>query len=218
MENNKNNQDNQLTRTRDKIKAVFVTGFIITLPSIITYLLLSFLFKTLDSILGPLFEGIFKMRIPGLGFLATMVLIFLIGLLATNFVGRKVLEFGEGVLMRLPVVRGVYSGSKKMTEAFSHPGQGAFHKVALVQYPHAGTYTVGFVTTSVPPVISEPAGKNMVNVFVPTTPNPTSGFLLCVPEADLISLPLSVEEALKYIVSGGVIVPPAKEQKQEGNN
>lgn len=207
-------EDNNNNSTfADKLKTVFVTGFLITLPSIITFLLLSFLFKTFDNILNPLIEKIFKIKVPGLGFIATIVLVFLVGLLATNLKGRKVLDFGEGILMRLPLVKGVYSGSKKMTEAFSHPGHGAFHKVALVQYPHPGTYAVGFVTTDVPPTFGKPSGKHMVNIFVPTTPNPTSGFLLCVPEEDLIPLPYSVEEALKYIVSGGVLVPPGKEME-----
>jgi uncharacterized membrane protein len=201
---------------RRRLRELFVVGLAVVLPLLVTYLLLRFLFEALDGLLDPMIQGILGRRIPGLGFLATVAIIFLIGTLTTNIVGRKLVAMTEGLLLRIPLVKNVYGASKQLFDAITLPGRGAFRQVVMLEYPRSGLYALGFITATQARGFQDLVGEQTVNVFIPTAPNPTSGFFLVVPERSVIPVPISVEEALKMIVSGGLIVPPALQARREG--
>ena len=200
---------------RRRLRELFVVGLAVVLPLLVTYLLLRFLFEALDGLLDPMIQGILGRRIPGLGFLATVAIIFLIGTLTTNIIGRKLVAMTEGLLLRIPLVKNVYGASKQLFDAITLPGRGAFRQVVMLEYPRSGLYALGFITATQAKGFQDLVGEQTVNVFIPTAPNPTSGFFLVVPERSVIPVPISVEEALKLIVSGGLIVPPALQARRE---
>ncbi|MBF8279767.1 MAG: hypothetical protein HW385_1199 [candidate division NC10 bacterium] len=204
------------TGVRRRVRELFVVGLAVVLPLLVTYLLLRFLFEALDGLLDPIIQGILGRRIPGLGFLATVAIIFLIGTLTTNIIGRKLVAMTEGLLLRIPLVKNVYGASKQLFDAITLPGRGAFRQVVMLEYPRSGLYALGFITATQAKGFQDLVGEQTVNVFIPTAPNPTSGFFLVVPERSVIPVPISVEEALKMIVSGGLIVPPALQARREG--
>ncbi len=195
------------SRLRRRTRELFLVGLAVVLPLLVTYLLLRFLFETLDGLLDPIIQGVLGRRIPGLGLLAAVIIIFLIGALTTNIVGRKLVAMTEGLLLRIPLVKNVYAASKQLFDAFALPGKGAFRQVVMLEYPRVGSYALGFITATQTEGFDALVGEKTVNVFVPTAPNPTSGFFLVVPEKSVTPVPISVEEALKLIVSGGLIVP-----------
>jgi len=201
---------------RRRLRELFLVGLAVVLPLLVTYLLLRFLFEGLDDLLAPMIQAILGRRIPGLGFLATVAIIFLIGTLTTNIVGRKLVAMTEGLLLRIPLVKNVYGASKQLFDALALPGRGAFRQVVMLEYPRSGLYAIGFITATQASGFQDLVGEQTVNVFIPTAPNPTSGFFLVVPEKSVIPVPISVEEALKLIVSGGLIVPPALQARREG--
>jgi len=201
---------------RRRLRELFLVGLAVVLPLLVTYLLLRFLFEALDGLLDPMIQGILGRRIPGLGFLATVAIIFLIGTLTTNIIGRKLVAMTEGLLLRIPLVKNVYGASKQLFDAITLPGRGAFRQVVMLEYPRSGLYALGFITATQAKGFQDLVGEQTVNVFIPTAPNPTSGFFLVVPERSVIPVPISVEEALKMIVSGGLIVPPALQARREG--
>ena len=201
---------------RRRLRELFLVGLAVVLPLLVTYLLLRFLFEALDGLLDPMIQGILGRRIPGLGFLATVAIISLIGTLTTNIIGRKLVAMTEGLLLRIPLVKNVYGASKQLFDAITLPGRGAFRQVVMLEYPRSGLYALGFITATQAKGFQDLVGEQTVNVFIPTAPNPTSGFFLVVPERSVIPVPISVEEALKMIVSGGLIVPPALQARREG--
>ena len=204
------------SRVQRRFRELFVVGLAVVLPLLLTYLLLRFLFETLDGLLDRMIHALLGRKIPGLGFLATLATIFLIGALTTNIVGRKVVAMTEGLLLRIPLVKNVYGASKQLFDAITLPGRGAFRQVVMLEYPRSGLYALGFITATQAEGFQDLVGEKTVNVFIPTAPNPTSGFFLVVPERSVIPVPISVEEALKLIVSGGLIVPPALQARREG--
>jgi uncharacterized membrane protein len=201
---------------RRRFRELFLVGLAVVLPLLVTYLLLRFLFDGLDDLLDPIIQALLGRRIPGLGLLASVAIIFLIGALTTNFIGRKLVAITEGVLLRIPLVKNVYAASKQLFDAVTLPGKQAFRQVVMLEYPRAGVYALGFITATQAMGFQDLVGEPTVNVFIPTAPNPTSGFFLVVPEKSVIPVPISVEEALKLIVSGGLIVPPALQARREG--
>lgn len=211
-----NSGDMAVSGVRRRVRELFVVGLAVVLPLLVTYLLLRFLFEALDGLLDPMIQGILGRRIPGLGFLATVAIIFLIGALTTNIIGRKLVAMTEGLLLRIPLVKNVYGASKQLFDAITLPGRGAFRQVVMLEYPRSGLYALGFITATQASGFQDLVGEQTVNVFIPTAPNPTSGFFLVVPERSVIPVPISVEEALKMIVSGGLIVPPALQARREG--
>ena len=145
--------------------------------------------------------------IPGLGFLLTIIVLLLTGVLAANFVGKSMVSFGESLLDRIPFVRSIYSATKNFAEiVFSGSGQ-SFKKVLLIEYPRKGIYSLAFQTSSELGEVQERVGEDLVCTFVPTTPNPTSGYIIVLPKKDIIELDMEVEQALKMIMSLGVVVP-----------
>ena len=152
-------------------------------------------------------ENVIGFGIPGLGFLLTIIVLLLTGVLAANFVGKSMVSFGERLLDRIPFVRSIYSATKNFTEiVFSGSGQ-SFKKVLLIEYPRKGIYSLAFQTSSELGEVQERVGEDLVCTFVPTTPNPTSGYIIVIPKKDIIELDMEVEAALKMIMSLGVVVP-----------
>ncbi|MBI2369426.1 MAG: DUF502 domain-containing protein, partial [Deltaproteobacteria bacterium] len=169
--------------------------------------------RSSDLILGAPLDALLGLHVPGLGIMATIVLVFLVGLFTTNVVGRRLLEWAERLLVRVPVVKSIYLGSKQLVEAITLPGKQTFKRVVMIEYPRRGLYAVGFITsTNIGEVHGGPpdgtSTEYVVNVFVPATPNVTSGTLILVPKKEIIPLSLSVEDGVKLVVSGGIVSPP----------
>jgi uncharacterized membrane protein len=195
------------------VKKYLITGLLVWAPLVITFWVLSVLVDTLDQTL-LLLPAAWHPRswlgfnIPGLGVLLTFLVVLLTGVLAANIIGQRLVRFGEGILARIPVVKSLYSSVKQVSDTlFSSSGQ-AFRKALLVQYPRQGSWTVAFLTGQPGGDVATHLGGDYVSVYVPTTPNPTSGFFLMMPRSEVIELQMSVDEALKYIISMGVVPPP----------
>jgi uncharacterized membrane protein len=197
------------------LKKYLITGLLIWIPLIITLWVLKVIFDTLDASLLLLPESFqtehwLGVHIPGLGAILTIVIIFLTGVLATNFVGAQLVQFWHDVLQRIPVVNSIYSSVKQISDTlFSSTGQ-AFRKAVLVQWPHPGMWTIAFVTGTPGGDVVKHLPPDCVAVYVPTTPNPTGGYFVIVRRADVIELEMSVDQALKYIISMGVVPPLPK--------
>jgi uncharacterized membrane protein len=200
------------------VKKYFITGLLIWIPVVITAWVLNLLVSTMDQTLLLLPEQwqtkqLLGVHIPGMGVIITLIVVFVTGLLAANFIGRRVVSVWDGILTRIPVVKSIYGGVKQVSDTlFSSTGQ-AFRKALLVQYPREGAWTVAFLTgTPGGDVVNHLHGE-YVSVYVPTTPNPTSGFFLIFRRSDVIELDMSVDDALKYIVSMGVVPPGSGKRK-----
>jgi uncharacterized membrane protein len=197
------------------LRKYLITGLLIWIPLIITLWVLKVIFDTLDASLLLLPEWFqtehwLGIHIPGLGAILTIVVIFLTGVLATNFVGAQLVEFWHDVLHRIPVVNSIYSSVKQISDTlFSSSGQ-AFRKALLVQWPHPGMWTIGFLTGTPGGDVLNHLPPDCVSVYVPTTPNPTGGYFVIVRRRDVIELDMSVDQALKYIISMGVVPPQTK--------
>lgn len=198
------------------IKRYFITGLLVLVPLFITLWVLTILIGMMDQslLLLPYSwrpEAQLGMSVPGLGALLTLGIIFITGVIATNFFGKRIIMFWEALLCRVPVVKSIYYSVKQVSDTlFSDSGQ-AFRKALLVQYPREGSWTIAFLTGKPGGDVVNHLQGDYVSVYVPTTPNPTSGFFLMMPKEDVIELKMSVDEALKYIVSMGVVAPqPAR--------
>jgi uncharacterized membrane protein len=190
------------------LKRYFLTGLLVITPIWGTILILKTLFVAVDGILGDLLAGMMPgWYVPGLGIVALVLLIFLTGLLAANFMGRQIVKWWEGLLNRVPLVRGIYSTLKSMMDILSFADRGSYNRVVLIQFPKNGHYCFAFVTGVTKTDMQDLAQEPLVHVYVPTSPNPTSGYFLLVPEREVTSVDISVEEAMKLIVSGGLYSP-----------
>jgi uncharacterized membrane protein len=188
------------------LRRQFLAGVIVIVPLILTVFVLKFLFGGVDNLFSPLVEKIFGTRIPGLGILATLVIIYLVGAMATNVIGSRLIRLWDILFAKTPLVRTVYGASKQLLEGLTLPGKKAFQQPVLVQYPRPGCYAIGFVANRLEVTLPD-SKKEMVAVFVPSTPTPFTGFALLFPGEEIIPLNLSVEEALKFVVSGGFVSP-----------
>ncbi len=212
-----------LSNFRYRLRNLFIAGLLIVLPISITLFVLTFLFKKLDNFLSPAFvkllilfglplkEGQF---IPGLGFVATILTILLAGLITRNIIGRKFFNLGELIVEKIPVARSIYSGAKQIIETVTKSQTETFSKVVMIEYPRKGLLSLGFITCAAKGEIQEVTEESVVNVFVPTTPNPTSGVLVFVSKKDIIPLSMTVEDGIKLVVSGGIVTPPIKNEFQ----
>jgi uncharacterized membrane protein len=194
------------------MKKYLITGLLIWIPLAITLWVLQLIVGTMDQsllLLPPRYqpEALLGYRIPGLGALLTVVVVFVTGVLASNILGQRLLMFWEYILGRIPVVKTIYNGVKQVSDTLFAPGGKAFRKALLVQYPRQGSWTIAFLTGQPGGDVANYLRGNFVSVYVPTTPNPTSGFFLMMPETDVIELEMSVDEALKYVISMGVVPP-----------
>ena len=195
-----------------RLRRYLVAGLLVWLPLGITYLLLRFLIGLMDRSLKYvperfLPEAWLGISIPGLGVILTIIVLLVTGVLAANFVGRSVVGGWESLMERIPIVRSIYSAAKNFAEIVFSDSGSAFSKVLLVEYPRKGLYTLTFQTASDVGEIQGRTGGEVVCCFVPTTPNPTSGFIIIVPKKDTIELDMEVDEAVKLIMSLGVVVP-----------
>ncbi|HJN97500.1 MAG TPA: DUF502 domain-containing protein [Candidatus Marinimicrobia bacterium] len=177
-------------------------GIATALPLFLTYVLLEFLFITLDEMSRPILDKI-GLKIPGLGIVLTILLIFFLGVLVTNFLGRKIFNIGERIVKKVPVVNTIYSTLKQITETFTKGTSDTFQGAVYIQYPRQGLWTMAFISGE----SKTKDGIPYYHLFVPTTPNPTSGFFLMIPQADAVPTGMSVEDGLKTIISGGMLAP-----------
>ncbi len=196
------------------MRKYFITGLLIWIPIVVTIWVLKFIFDFLDQslLLLPVAfqtESWLGVHIPGLGAILTIGVVFATGFLATNFVGAKLVELWHDVLNGIPVVNSIYSSVKQISDTlFSSSGQ-AFRKAVLVQWPHEGAWTIAFLTGTPGGDVVNHVPPDCLSVYVPTTPNPTGGYFVIVKRSDMVELDMTVDQALKYIISMGV-VPPQK--------
>ncbi len=203
-----------------RIRAYFLAGVLITSPIVITLALALWLINFVDSHIVPLIPEQwnpdtylsqmlgFKFSIPGIGVVILFVVITLIGWITASYLGRIFVRIGENIVARMPVVRGIYAAVKQIMETIFRNQSQAFRRAVLVEYPRRGVWTVAFVTGKADGEIGNLVEDALINIYVPTTPNPTSGFLLFVPKEDVVYLNMSVEEAFKLVISGGLVTPP----------
>jgi uncharacterized membrane protein len=201
------------------MKRYFITGLLIWIPLGITLVVLNWLISTMDQSLDLLPaqlrpESLWGVHVPGFGVVLTVLVVFLTGLLAANFIGQRLVRFWEGVLGRIPVVKSIYHGVKQVSDTVLADTGQAFRKVLLVQYPRTGSWTIAFQTGRPGGDVLNHLRGEYVSVYVPTTPNPTSGFFLMMPRSDVVELDMSVDEALKYVISMGVVAPARVEVKR----
>ena len=208
------------------IKRTLITGLIILTPILVSVWIVRFVFLQIHQSItpavlnllrllgvGPWLETTFvNVGAPIFSVALAVIVIYLLGLLGGNVIGRQLLEGFERLLMQIPVVRGIYSATRQFLDTFSRDSNQAFRKVVLVEYPRKGLWTMALLTNETKGEVALAYQEPMVSVFIPTTPNPTSGWLLFVPKKDVIELTMSVDEAFKMIISGGVLTPDAPSQ------
>jgi uncharacterized membrane protein len=199
-------------RFRTILKNYFLTGLLVILPIFITVYVIWYLIKAMDTVLKYipakyLPETYTNIYIPGVGLILVVILILIVGILTRNIAGRTVLQFWDNLVDRIPLARILYSSVKQLLQAFFFQNSDSFQRVALIEYPRRGIYVLGFITGESRGEIQVKTNKKVINVFVPTTPNPTSGFYVLVPEEDLMLLDMSVEDAFKLLISGGLVSP-----------
>lgn len=187
------------------LRRTFITGLVFLAPVAVTAGVLYMMFKAVDELLGPYFTKWVGFHIPGLGILATVLLVYVIGLIASNVAGQRLIHMWDAAVTRVPLVRGLYRVTKDVSQAFQSDRR-PFRRVVAIEFPRAGLWTLGFVTADVQEGVPVPAGS--VYVFVPTTPNPTSGWLILVPESEVRETGYSVDEGMRVIISAGIVGPP----------
>ena len=207
------------------LRRYLVAGLLVWIPLVITLWVLTLIVDVMDRSLLLLperfhSEALFGFHVPGMGAILTVTIVLLTGVFAANFFGRRLLRIGHEILTRIPIVRSIYGGVKQISDTLFSPEGKAFRRAALIRYPHAGTWTVALVTGTPENEVADILGREHISVFVPTTPNITAGFFLVVPRSEAIELDMSVDEALKYIISMGVAEPPrhGPERKRSGTD
>ncbi len=204
-----------------RIRAYLFAGILVTAPISITLYLAWVFINFVDSKVTPLLpekynpENYLPFAVPGLGLIILAVGLILTGALTAGFFGKLWLRFSEQMLARMPVIRNVYSALKQILETILAQQSNAFREAVLVEYPRRGMWAVAFITGRTVGEVQNITEEDCVNIFLPTTPNPTSGFLLFVPNKDLIRLDMSVEEAIKMVISGGIITPPDRRPAEQ---
>ena len=205
------------------MKKYLITGLLIWIPLVITIWVLTLVVDTLDRtllLLPPHFrtESWLGMHVPGMGVIMTLVIVFVTGVLAANFIGERLLRLWNAILHRIPFVSSIYSSVKQVSDTlFSSSGE-AFRKAVLVRWPHQGMWTIGFLTGTPGGDVANHLRDDFLSVYVPTTPNPTGGYFVLVARKDLIELDMSVDQALKYIISMGVVAPPPNGRLRNGKS
>ena len=197
-----------------RLRNDFLTGLVVVLPMFLTAYLIWWFVGFVDDKVVPLVprrydpENIFGRNIFGFGLLLFVSFTTLVGALAKNLIGRQILQFGESLLSRTPIVRPIYNGLKQIAETLFTDSGNTFERPCLVEYPRKGTWSVAFMSTRVHREIAERAGDDLVSIFVPMTPNPTTGFLRFVPRSEIVPLDMSLEDATKLIISAGLVTEP----------
>lgn len=183
----------------------FLAGILVVVPLGVAVLILVWVFNAVDDVLQPIIKGIFGRQIPGLGFGIAIVLVYIVGVIASNFIGKRVIRFGESLLGRVPVFRQLYIGAKQVVQGLSGAGvnKAAFREVVFVEFPREGMKTIAFVTNE----LSDKSGKKLLTIYIPTAPVPTSGYFEIVTEDKVTRTDISVDEAMKMVISSGMIAP-----------
>lgn len=217
-----------MARKRKGLWRYLLTGFLTILPLVLTFYLFQILVSFIGSFFSPFLKPFF-IRLFGSGyspflleftsFLILLILIWTVGFVVANlFIGKSFFAFLDRLLTKVPLVSGIYTTFKKITEFISPTSQKKFERVVLVPFPRSGSYAIGFLTAEGTEEVQEKTKEFVLNIFVPTTPNPTSGFLIFVPKEDVIPLTMSVDEAIKMVISGGISVPKFEKEKKEAHN
>ncbi len=202
------------------LKNILLTGLAVIVPFGLTLYILVFLIGMMDGLLTFIPQryhpaALVGFHIPGLGIIITILLIFICGLMTKSIVGNRIVLYGEGLLDRIPIVRSIHMAIKKIVDSMVLYRSRSFKKVVLVEFPRKGAYTVAFVTGEPADEIHAKTGQRCVSVYVPTTPNPTSGYFMMFPEQEVINLDMSVEDAFTLIISGGIVTPPERLHKEQ---
>ena len=185
-----------------KFRAKLFAGLATLLPLYLTFIVIKFLFTKLEEMSGPILKKI-NLYIPGLGIILTILLVYILGLLVTNFLGKKIFDIGERLVKKVPIVNMIYTTLKQITDTFTKGSMDAFKGAVYIEYPRKGLWTMAFISGE----SINKDGVSFYHLFVPTTPNPTSGFFLMIPQSDTIKSGMSVENGLKTIISGGLLAP-----------
>jgi len=203
-----------------RLRKYLIAGILVWLPLGVTVLVVKLFVDLMDRtllLIPPQYtpEALLGFSIPGLGVLLSVLIILFTGMIAANLLGGKLVALWESILARIPLVRSVYSAVKQLTETLFSPSGQSFRKVLLVEYPRKGAWTLAFQTGTDAGEAQQKTGEDIINIYVPTTPNPTSGFFLMIPRRDVIELDMSVDEGLRMIISMGVVVPKVKKPAEE---
>ncbi len=202
------------------LKKYFVTGLLILVPLGITLWVLNLIVTTMDQtllLLPPSVRNDFPFNIPGTGVILTLAIVLVVGVLAHNFIGRHLVLWWEALLRRIPVVSSIYTSVKQVSDTLFSPSGQAFRKAVLVQFPRDGAWSVAFVVGDPGEALKRPLGGDLQTVYVPTAPNPTSGYILILPPDQIVDLHISVDDALKFVVSMGVVTPNGKNPTIKAN-
>lgn len=201
--------------TQTNFKRYFIAGLILWVPLSITIWVIAWIFDLLDSFLPIALrsESLFGVHIPGFGVLVVVLFILVTGFLAANFLGQKLVDVWEATMRRIPLVRSIYSSVKQVSDTILSPNGQAFRQAVLIQYPRQGSWTIAFLTGTPSQDVAQHLPNDCVSVYVPTTPNPTSGFFLMLPRSEVVELSIGVDAALKYVVSMGTVPPLPKKPK-----
>lgn len=199
---------------RRHFQRYLIAGLLVWIPIWVTLLVLHFIVSILDGVFDLLPKAwqpqyLFGVHIPGLGVIFSILIVFLTGLLVTNFLGRWLVQMGELIVQRIPIVRSIYIATKQVIETLFSSSSQSFRKVVLVEYPRKGIWSVAFMTSDSAQELKQKSGQDLISIFIPTTPNPTSGFLMMVPKDDVKELDMTIDQALKFIISLGVVTPPS---------
>jgi uncharacterized membrane protein len=195
-------------KIRRHLRTRFVSGMLVLVPLVLTYFILAFLFNTFSSFTLPLLMPVTghlpQYVVETIALIGTGMVVYLIGLVTAHLIGQRLLRIGEAVILKLPVAKSIYSASKQIVDVFSAGNNAAFKAVVIIEFPRIGSLGIGFATGQ----IKDEKGHLHYNIFIPTTPNPTSGYLIMVPAEDVRFTTMSVEDGIKMIVSGGMLAPP----------
>lgn len=190
-----------------KIRNLFLAGLLVVLPLAISVTVLWYLFIYIDNLSRPIVKFILGREIPGIGFVLTILVIIGAGIFATNFIGRRIINLGEKILVKIPLFKNIYLAVKQILEGLFAKKTTSFKKAIIFEYPRRGIYQIGFITRESSAPLEKITGEEMYNVFLPTAPNPTSGMFVMVPRQEAVILDISVEKALKMVISGGLLSP-----------
>ena len=197
---------------REHLRGYFIAGIVVTGPTLLTLYIIWLIVTFIDRSVGALLPNVYNpqtyLHVPGIGLVIVVLGLTLIGALTAGVLGRVYVRLSDRVLARMPVVRGIYAAVKQIFETVLAKQSNSFREVVLVQWPRAGMWTIAFVTAAVEGELQRRTGADTIAVYVPTTPNPTSGYLMFVPRKDALTLDMSVEDAIKYVISTGIVTPP----------
>ncbi|RKX24182.1 MAG: hypothetical protein DRP47_11765 [Candidatus Zixiibacteriota bacterium] len=194
------------------VKRYFLSGVLIVVPLILTYIVIKFLFEAIDGILQPIINNTLGYYVPGLGVFTTILLIILAGILTRNYFGARIYRLGDQMLIRLPIIRPIYSAAKQLLSAVTGPSVKSFKEVALVEYPRRGSWALCFISNRFTVVI-DGVQRSCASVFVPSTPTPVSGMVVLLPVDQIHIVDMTIEEGIKFLVSGGVASPELISEK-----